>query len=113
MEKSIVKFEKVNVNTKYGKNQAWYRTVRGIVDGQVGAKAIDGEYVDAGREVQLPVGTLVLGCVPHGKKGRRYVTMYRVTTSGLDEIDISDNGYYLDWKDEFYTIIAKINELIS
>jgi len=120
MDKVITRIETIRSS---GKREGWQRTVKGIVEGQVGAKMYDGEYLKDG-EVELEVGTIILrvyycGAAKRGK-GWQEAEIGEVQANGdikwtrkTDEEDRFGNVTSWDWREESLTLRKEIEKRIA
>ena len=115
MSKVITKIETIYSS---GKREGWQKEVKGIIEGGIGAKGYEGEYLNNG-EKEMEVGAIILrvyycGAAKRGK-GWQEAEIGEVQEDGTikwtrktDEEDRFGNVTSWDWREESLTLKKEI-----
>ena len=100
--------------TASGKRTGWAVAVTGLDRTQKFRKALIGDYLPEGRQIDLPEGQLVIEIVPCGsvKNGYEGVRFYRATGPDLVHITWSDEELW-DWRADHLDVLDRIEELLA
>ena len=86
-----------------GRRESWMKHVTGCDASKTNGYAFDGDFLKASREVDLPVGAILIRVDPEGSVKNNWQSghVFRLQADGeLDELTEGN----LDWRDDFLTI---------
>jgi hypothetical protein len=96
-----------------GGRKSWFKSIDSVDLTKTNGYAFDGDFLLANTEVELPVGAVVIECVPtgsikySGKEGRAYV----VDEKEENGLRLELEGY--DWRKEFLSFRDSVAELVN
>ena len=91
-----------------GRRKAWYKVCTGVDRKGKGGYAIIGDFIECGKQIDLPLGTVVVGCDPAGSVANPSKVYYwgRCTDSGMEWSDEVRDNRFLDFLDQVEAALA-------
>lgn len=98
-----------------GKRTGWAVAVTGLDRTQKYRKALIGDYLPEGQQIELPEGQLVVEIVPCGsvKNGHEGVRFYRATGPDLTRITWAGENDLPNWRADHLDVLDRIEELLT
>lgn len=95
-----------------GNRRSWARIIEAIDRAQSGVNALIGEYLPAGKQIELPSGSLVVEVRPAGSKTNEKWTweasLFRVRGNDLQSISET-----YEWDDEFDLLLHRAEQELA
>lgn len=104
---------KIKNEINSGKRSGWTKHVTNVDMTKTNGYAFEGEFIPGGKEIELPVGAILIQKNPEGsvKNGWWEAEVFRLSEDGT-LIDLAPDTKY-DWKDDFLSFRDLVAEALE